>query len=226
MNIAIIPARSGSQRIPGKNIKKFCGEPIIAYSINAAISSKYIENVIVSTDSDKIATIAIKYGALAPFKRPKELSGNLTTTGPVIAHAIDTLEKSGWEIDDVCCLYPCAPLLKHFYIDQAYEEMKDGNHAFAYPVVPYPHPPQRAMKMNENGKMEFIKPDNALTRTQDLEQLFHDAGQLYWGNSNAWTSKKNMYTEGIGIQIKSWETVDIDNEEDWEKAELLKSSMN
>jgi len=225
MNIAIIPARSGSQRIPGKNIKQFCGIPMIAYPIKTAASSKYIEKVIVSTDSDEIASISLKYGALVPFKRPKELSDNITPTLPVIAHAISILIDSGWEIENVCCIYPCTPLLISYHLDHIFEKMLDDDHPFAYPVVSYAHPIQRAMRMYDSGKMEFIYPENELTRTQDLAPLFHDAGQFYWGTAKAWLSKKKMHTEGIGIQINSWEVLDIDNEEDWKKAEILKKLM-
>jgi pseudaminic acid cytidylyltransferase len=222
MNIAIIPARVGSQRIHKKNIKIFRGKPMIAYSIETASKSKNIEKVIVSTDSKEIANIAMEFGALVPFMRGKELSDNMTSTVPVIANAIKMLIELDWEIDNVCCIYPCTPLLKSKSIDNIYELFNSKNEDFAFPVIQYPHPILRALRMLDSGKMEFLFPENELTRTQDLETFYHDAGQFYWGTSNAWLKHKKMHTDGIGVQINPWEAVDIDDKGDWEKAEFLK----
>ncbi len=225
MNIAVIPARGGSQRIPHKNIKLFCGRPMISYAIELALSSKYIDKVFVSTDDDNIAEIAIKYGALVPFLRPENISDHVTPTVPVISHAIKHLENQV-DIDNVCCIYPCSPIIKFDRLDQAYERMIDGKHLFAYPVSLYSHPIQRAMKMNSFGKMEYISSQYELARTQDLDKTFHDTGQFYWGTLEAWTQEKKMHTDGIGIEINSWEYVDIDNEEDWKKAEVMKRVLD
>ena len=224
MNIAVIPARGGSERIPFKNIKQFCGKPMIAYPIETAFSSKYIDKVVVSTDNDEIEKISLEYGAHVPFKRPSELSDNFTPTVPVISHAIKMLSELGWEIDSVCCIYPCTPLLDYRVVEYVYEKFISQDIDYAYPVLHYPHPVQRAMRMSDAGKMEFIYLDYELTRTQDLEETFHDAGQFYWGTADAWSNEKMMHTDGIGVNIKSWEVVDIDTEEDWIKAEMLKNN--
>jgi len=225
VNVAIIPARSGSKRIPGKNIKQFCDKPMIAYPIETATSSKYIEQVIVSTDSEEIANIALEYDALVPFKRPKELSDNFTPTVPVIAHAVNMLIETGLKIENVCCIYPCTPLLKSRDIDDVYEIFISQEKDFVYPVIPYTHPIQRAMRMSDFGEMEFLFPQNELTRTQDLERTYHDAGQFYWGTVEAWLEQKKMHTDGIGVPIESWKVIDIDEEEDWDRAELLKKAL-
>jgi len=219
LNIAVIPARGGSKRIPFKNIKQFCGKPMIAYSIETALSSKEIDKIVISTDSDEIANISKEYGGLVPFKRPQELSDDFTPIVPVISHAINSLTEANWDIDKVCCIFPCTPLLNYRLINHVYKKFISEDVDFAYPVVHYPHPIQRALRMTKTGKMEFIYPKYELTRTQDLEETFHDAGQFYWGKADAWTNDKKMHTQGIGVHIDSWNIVDIDNEEDWTKAE-------
>jgi len=226
MNVAIIPARGGSQRIPRKNIKQFCGRSMISYPIEAAIKSNYIDSVVVSTDDEEIAQISTQFGAQIPFMRPKNISDNITPTVPVISHAITKLLDMGWEIDKACCIYPCTPLLTSHLIDNIFDEMIKGDHMFAYPVILHSHPIQRAMKMKKDGKMDFLNKEHELTRTQDLEPTFYDSGQFYWGQKKAWLNKQKMHTDGIGVQINSWEAVDIDNDEDWEKAEMLIKSIN
>jgi pseudaminic acid cytidylyltransferase len=224
MNVAIIPARIGSKRIPKKNIKLFLGKHMIAYPIETALSSKNIEKVIVSTDSEEIANIAIEFGAKVPFIRPKELSDDFTPTVPVIAHAIRELIDLDWDIDNVCCIYPCTPLLKSKDLDLLHEKMVKGKYPFAYPVVSYSHPIQRALRMRSDGKMSFFYPKHELTRTQDLEESYHDTGQFYWGSKIAWLQNKKMHTDGLGVKISKWGAVDIDNVDDWKFAELLKKT--
>jgi len=225
MNIAIIPARAGSQRIPGKNIKSFCGEPIISYPIKSALSSKYIEKVIVSTDSEEIGKIAEHYGAHVPFIRPKDLSDNFTPTAPVIKHTINHLTEAGWDIYNACCIYPCTPLLGVKELDDVYEIFISQKTAFAYPVVQYPHPIQRALRILDDNRIEFVFPDNELKRTQDFEITYHDAGQFYWGTSSAWIEQKRMHTDGMGVIMTSSNYIDIDDENDWSQAELIKRSI-
>jgi pseudaminic acid cytidylyltransferase len=225
MNIAVIPARGGSQRIPKKNIWPFCGKPMIAYAIETALASKNIEKVIVSTDSEEIANVAEEHGAEIPFLRPENLSDHHTPTAPVIAHAVAELQKSGQAVENACCIYPCTPLLTADCLDDLYEKMLAGDHLFAYPVVLYSHPIQRAMRMSPEGKMSLFQPEHELTRTQDLEPAFHDAGQFYWGKAVAWLSGKKMHTDGIGVQVSSRMVVDIDHVEDIERAELIKKSI-
>lgn len=226
MNIAVIPARGGSQRIPKKNIFEFCGKPMIAYAIEVALASKYIEKVIVSTDIEEISEIAQSYGAEVPFLRPVELSDHHTPTAPVIAHAVQEMQNLGDNVAYACCIYPCSPLLTVDCLDQIYLDMLTGDHLFAYPVVRYSHPIQRAMRMTADGRMSLFHPEHELTRTQDLEPAYHDAGQFYWGSADAWLSGKKMHTDGIGVQISSRLVVDIDDIDDIERAEqLMKSFM-
>lgn len=198
---------------------------MLAYPIETATFSKYIEKVIVSTDSEEIANIALEYGALVPFIRPKDLSDNITPTVPVISHVVKMLVESGWEIDNACCIYPCTPLLKSRDVDDVYEIFISQGKDFAYPVIHYPHPIQRALRILDSGRMEFVFPEHELTKTQDLENTYHDAGQFYWGTAHAWIDQKKMHTDSIGVEMKSWKFVDIDDEDDWYHAELLKKAI-
>ena len=221
--IAVIPARGGSKRIPRKNIKEFNGLPMLAWSITKALDSKLFSSVVVSTDDQEIADIAIKFGAEVPFFRPPELADDITPTVPVVSHAIATLIKRGLNPQYVCCIYPCAPLVLVTDLQEAFSMMKSSNANFVYPVTEYAHPIQRAMRRLPSGKMELYNPEYELTRTQDLEVSYHDSGQFYWGKSNAWLDNKKMHTDGLGMVIPNWRVVDIDNENDWVKAELIHS---
>jgi pseudaminic acid cytidylyltransferase len=221
MKIAVIPARGGSKRIPRKNIKEFSGRPMIAWAITSAIKSKLFDNVIVSTDDEEIADIARKWGAETPFTRPVELSDDITPTVPVIAHAVRFAIESGRDIEYACCIYPCVPFLQENDLVDAFNLMKKNNADFVYPVTEYAHPIQRAMRQLSSGQMQFVNPENELTRTQDLEKTFHDSGQFYWGKSSAWLEQKKMHTDGLGMSIPNWRVVDIDSMDDWKRAEDL-----
>ena len=194
---------------------------MISYPINVAKKSKFVDEVFVSTDSQKIFDIAQSYGANVPFLRPDTLSDDYTPTAPVIMHCLEYLIKEGWHIDNVCCIYPCTPLLNHSIVDMVYEKMINSKELFAYPVVQYPHPIYRSMKMNHSSKMQFVFPQNELKRTQDFEICYHDAGQFYWGTKQAWQSGGKMHTDGIGVEIPKWEIIDIDDQDDWKKAEIF-----
>ena len=224
MKVAIIPARGGSKRIPRKNIKEFNGRPIIAWSILAAQESGLFDHIIVSTDDSEIRMIAEKYGATVPFIRPSDISDDHTPTVPVISHAVKEIEKLYQNIEYACCIYPCSPLLLASDMVEAFNMLESTGADFVYSVVEYPHPIFRSMRQSENGKMEFIYPEYELTRTQDLERVFHDAGQFYWGRVDAWRELKKMHTDGLGIEIPSYRVVDIDTEDDWKRAELLSQS--
>ena len=226
MNIAVIPARGGSKRIPGKNIKSFSGQPMIIWAIETAKSSNLFDHIIVSTDDEEIATIARTWGAEVPFMRPSDLADDFTATVPVIAHAAKTCISYGWEVDYICCIYPCAPLLQLDDLVSAFDLLKAENVDFAYPVTEYAHPIQRAMRRLNNGKMQFIDPKNALARTQDLEKTYHDAGQFYWGKTSAWLEHKMMHTDGLGMPIPHWKVVDIDTTDDWKRAEILFKTLH
>lgn len=219
--IAVVIARSGSKRIPGKNIKIFNGLPIIAWTINAAKKSDLFDHILVSTDSDQIAAIAEKLGAEVPFIRPAALSDDLTGTVPVMAHAVDFCQENGWYADYFCCLYPCAPFIQVEDLNKALHIAIINSSDFVYPVTDYPHPAQRAMRMLKNGKMEFFNAECEMVRTQDLERSYHDAGQFYWGKSQAWLDGLRMHTDGLGMAIPHWRVVDIDNADDWQRAEII-----
>ena len=226
MKIAVIPARGGSKRIPRKNIKEFSGRPMIAWAITSAIKSKLFDNVIVSTDDEEIADIARKWGAETPFTRPVELSDDITPTVPVIAHAVRFAIESGRDIEFLCVIYPCVPFLQENDLVDAFNLMKKNNADFVYPVTEYAHPIQRAMRQLSSGQMQFVNPENELTRTQDLEKTFHDSGQFYWGKSSAWLEQKKMHTDGLGMSIPNWRVVDIDTMDDWKRAEDLYKMRN
>ena len=220
MNLAVIPARGGSKRIPRKNIKNFNGKPMISWSIELAFQSKVFDNVIVSTDDNEIKEIAIKNGAEVPFLRPRNLSDDHTPTASVIKHAITELEQLGFTYKNVCCIYPCAPFIKSYDLKKSLQILDKG-FDYVYPIIEYAHPIQRAMQKNSEGVMEFIQPSFELTRTQDLDKTFHDAGQFYWGKSFSWLSDKRMHSEGYGFEVPHWRFVDIDSPDDWVRAELM-----
>jgi pseudaminic acid cytidylyltransferase len=221
MKIAIIPARGGSKRIPGKNSKLFCGKPMIAWAIGYALESKMFDKVIVSTDDNLIAEVARSAGAETPFIRPDNLADDLTPTVPVIAHAIETCQAMGWAIEYACCIYPCVPFLRTSDLVNAFTLMQEKDANFAYPITDYAHPIQRAMRRLTTGQMQLFQPEYELTRTQDLEKSYHDTGQFYWGKAGAWTSRLKMHTSGVGMPVPNWRVVDIDNADDWKRAELL-----
>jgi len=220
MNIAIIPARGGSKRIPGKNIKEFCGILMIAWAVNAAKKSKLFDHIIVSTDNEETSNIAKILDIEVPFIRPAELADDMTPTISVVAHAISCLSLT-WNIDYVCCIYPCAPLLQSDDLINALHLIKTKSSKFVYPVTEYPHPIQRAMRKSLNGLMEFYTPESELKRTQDFETAYHDAGQFYWAKPSAWLEQKNMHSKGFGMVIPNWKVVDIDTIEDWQRAEIV-----
>jgi pseudaminic acid cytidylyltransferase len=221
MDIAVIPARSGSKRIPRKNIKEFCGRPMIAWAISAAIDSNLFEKIIVSTDDAEIAEVAREYGAETPFVRPVELSDDYVGTVPVVAHAINEIIKNDFVSENVCCIYPCTPFLQPIDLIESHSLLRTSDTDFVYPVVEYMHPTYRAMLRTSNGEMQFVFPECELKRTQDLELTYHDAGQFYWGKADAWLANKRMHTAGIGMVFPSWKFVDIDTEDDWYRAELI-----
>jgi len=226
MNIAIIPARGGSKRIPRKNIKDFCGRPMIAWAITVAIESNLFEHIVVSTDDEEIASLARFWGAEVPFVRPADLADDLAPTAPVIAHAIKSCTDLGWVVDCVCCIYPCVPFLQIEDLTKALNMIREQDVEFSYPVTEYSHPVQRAMRRLSNGKMQFLNPEYELTRTQDLEKTYHDAGQFYWGKAAAWIKNNKIHSSGMGILIPSWSVVDIDSKDDWRRAELMFKIIN
>ena len=225
MNIAIIPARGGSKRIPKKNIKEFFGKPMIAWAIEAAKRSGKFDHVIVSSDNAEIIEISNLWGATTPFMRPDNLADDLTPTVPVIAHAVEECQRLGWSVNYACCIYPGVPFLEADDLIKAYDLINNTKVDFVYPVTEYSHPTQRAMRQLPSGQMEFMNPSSEMTRTQDLEATFHDAGQFYWGKASAWLDQKKMHSDGVGMVIPNWRVVDIDNFDDWKRAELLSAIL-
>jgi pseudaminic acid cytidylyltransferase len=222
MKIAVIPARGGSKRIPRKNILPFAGKPMIAYAIEAARESNIFDHIIVSTDDMEIAAIAREYGAETPFMRPAELADDHTPTVPVIAHAIRGCLDLGWDAGHVCCIYPAVPLIESADIIEALEILEaQGRDGYAFPVAPFPSAVQRALRRNASGSVEPIDPSHVLTRTQDLEAAYYDAGQFYWGTAKAWLEGLPVHSKGLSIILPEWRVVDIDTHEDWQRAELM-----
>ena len=226
MKIAIIPARGGSKRIPGKNSKIFCGKPMITWAIGHALESNMFAKVIVSTEDESIAQLALSTGAEVPFMRPLNLADDFTPTVPVIAHALGFCDAIGWDIEYACCIYPCAPFLQPADLVDAFALMQEKDAHFVYPVTEYAHPAHRAMRRLPTGQMQLFQPEHELTRTQDLAKSYHDTGQFYWGKAIAWKAQMKMHTAGVGMVVPSWRVVDIDSEEDWTRAELLYEVVN
>jgi pseudaminic acid cytidylyltransferase len=220
VSFAIIPARGGSQRIKKKNIKKFYYKPILYWTIKALKQSKLFSKIILTTDDTKIAKIASQLGVDYIVIRPANLADNYTPAKPVIEHAIRVLNKK-FKINYVCCVYPCNPFLNSLDLKKSFQILKKNKKNFVFPITEYAHPIQRAFKLGKKNKLIFFKKKNELTRTQDLVKSYHDAGQFYWGSISNWLSKKKIHSNGIGMQTPKWRSVDIDNLEDWKKAELL-----
>lgn len=231
-SIAIIPARGGSKRIPKKNIKSFVGKPIIEYSISAAISSGIFDEVMVSTDSQEIADIAIAAGAKVPFLRSSNNSDDYASTLDVIDEVLRKYkEELSQEFEFGCCIYPTAPFVFFDDLSKGYQLMIEKGFDTVFPVVPYSFPPQRSIKVDESGKLSLVYPQHLEARSQDLETIYHDLGQYYWFKSEPLIRKGKLWTDNSGVIIKSeLEGQDIDNETDWKLAEmkfsLLKESAN
>ncbi len=222
MRIAVIPARGGSKRIPRKNIRIFGGKPMIAYAIAAARESGLFEHVIVSTDDFEIARISLSLGAAVPFMRPTGLAGDYIPTVPVIAHAIRECQASGCAPTEVCCIYPGVPLIDITDLVATEGLLQQRIEAeYAFPVVQFPAPIQRALRRLPDGSVTPFDANQVNTRTQDLEPVYHDAGQFYWGRVSAWLSGVSIHTNSVTILLPSWRVVDIDSEDDWRRAELL-----
>jgi pseudaminic acid cytidylyltransferase len=222
MNIAIIPARGGSKRIPGKNIKLFAGKPIIAYSIEAAKKSQIFDRIIVSTDSDEIAQVAIDNGAEIPFLRPKELSEDHTPTAPVIAHAIQWFKDRGDFPEFACCIYATAPFVMPEFIKKGYEIIVKYNVASAFSVTTFAFPIHRALRITDKGTLAMFWPEYEMTRSQDLPDAYHDAGQFYWLKVDPLLQSGKIYTsDAMPVILPRYLVQDIDTPEDWITAERM-----
>lgn len=222
MRLCVIPARGGSKRIPRKNIKEFFGKPMIAWSIEAAKKSECFDRIIVSTDDEEIATVSQKYGADVPFLRPKCLADDYAGTTPVIAHAIKWQNEHGEETSEACCLYATAPFVHVGDLQKGLALLVETKSDYAFSVTSYSFPIQRAVRITKDNRVEMFQPEYFNSRSQDLEQAWHDAGQFYWGRSESWLSEKKIFSEfSIPIQIPRYRVQDIDTQEDWDRAVLL-----
>ena len=220
--LAIIPARGGSKRIPKKNIKEFLGKPIIAYSIEAALKSGVFDEVMVSTDSEEIQAVALKFGAKVPFLRSAKASDDFATTFDVIEEVLIQYEMSGQSFDYACCIYATAPFVSSKRLSKAYSDLIKNDFDSVFPAIAFGFPIQRSLRIvNDANKMELVYPEHELSRSQDFETIYHDAGQFYWMTVKPILSKKKLWTDNTGIQlISELEGQDIDTEIDWKLAEL------
>ncbi|EWH00303.1 pseudaminic acid cytidylyltransferase [Halomonas sp. BC04] len=226
MNVAIIPARGGSKRIPHKNIKLFCGKPIIAWSIEAARASGCFDRIMVSTDDREIADVAREEGAEVPFMRPAELSNDHTGTMPVIAHAVQWLRDQGSLPDQVCCLHATAPFVQPGDLCRGRRALLDTGADFAFSVTNYVFPIQRAIRITPEGRVSMFQPEYFATRSQDLEDAWHDAGQFYWGRADAWCEGAILFSDAaVPVFLPTYRVQDIDTLEDWQRAEWLFRAM-
>ncbi|MFU8781256.1 MAG: pseudaminic acid cytidylyltransferase [Kiritimatiellia bacterium] len=222
MNICVIPARGGSKRIPQKNIKPFCGKPMMAWSIEAALQSNCFKQVIVSTDDMEIAEVARQYGAAVPFMRPARLSDDHTGTIPVIRHAIEWLRDQGIEVQQVCCLYATAPFVSVEDLRRGRDLLEAEGVDYAFSVTSYAFPIQRALRITASGRIEMFQPEHFSSRSQDLEEAYHDAGQFYWGRADAWVEEKVIFGhDSVPVLLPRYRVQDIDTLEDWIRAEWL-----
>lgn len=220
--IAIIPARGGSKRIPKKNIRLFRGKPIIQWVIDTAKSCRCFDAVLVSTDDEEIASLAEKAGAWVPFIRPVELSDDHTPTVPVIAHALQSLGRDGDSFTAACCIYPTAVFASEDVLLRGLNLLEAGGCSYVMSVTPYAHPIERALRIAMNGELTMEAPAHLATRSQDLQPALHDAGQFYWGNTLAWLAQEPLLSGRTkAITLLNSESHDIDNETDWQIAELI-----
>jgi len=222
MNVAVIPARGGSKRIPGKNIKPFCGRPMIGWPLEVALKSGLFRRVIVSTDSQEIAATAREWGAEVPFLRPAALADDFTPTADVLAHALEWLREQGESYQRCCLIYPTAVFATVRDLAAGLELLRESGAGAVIPVAAFPAPIQRAFVMNEAGRLSMLWPEHELTRTNDLPESYHDAGQFYWLDCDRFLKGRKIYTDdAVGLVLPRYRVVDIDTPEDWQVAEHL-----
>ena len=222
MRLCVIPARGGSKRIPRKNIKEFCGKPMIAWSIRAAISSECFDRIIVSTDDEEIADISRTYGADVPFIRSAGLSDDQTVLQSVIVDAIERHNHDGKSATEVCCIYATAPMIQAADIKKGLDVLMASRADYAISVTSYAFPIQRAIWITDQQRVQMFQPEHLNSRSQDLKEAWHDAGQFVWGNASAWLSGKTaMGTAAAPVVLPRYRVQDIDSWEDWQHAEAL-----
>lgn len=222
MRVALITARGGSKRIPGKNVKLFHGKPIISYPIAAAQSAGCFDKVIVSTDSEEIAGIARDFGAEIPFRRPDDISDDFATTMDVIEHAIDFYLDQDVTLEAICCIYPTAPFVTGDDLRIGYELFAKNEAMYSFSATTFPFPIQRGFYLDDDGRVNMFQPEHLLTRSQDLPEAYHDAGQFYWCRPKAIKDRLPFFApHSVPVVMKRWRVQDIDTMEDWLFAEKL-----
>jgi pseudaminic acid cytidylyltransferase len=223
MIAAIIPARGGSKRIPRKNVREFCGRPMIAWSIQAARKSGLFQRIIVSTDDREVSEVARQAGAEVPFIRPAELADDHTPTLPVIRHAVRWLEDHGEVVEAACCIYATAPFLRTEKLHNGLEVLHQfPGTDFVFAVTNFGFPIFRALRLDAGGRVAMFWPEHEKSRSQDLPEAFHDAGQFYWGTGVAWQKCAGLFSSrSRGLALPRTQVVDIDTEEDWRLAERI-----
>jgi len=222
--LCIIPARGGSKRIPRKNIRDFCGKPMLQRSIELAFESQCFSHIVVTTEDSEIAELALKHGALVPFTRPSDLANDFASTRAVIRHAIKASVRSFPQLErsdlPVCCLYATAPFASCASLRAGLEELEEAE--FVIPITSFPYPIQRALACSREGFLSMFNPEQYLSRSQDLDDAWHDVGQFYWARSKNWLGDKQPFEMTTrAVVIPRWQAQDIDTPEDWEHAEAL-----
>lgn len=220
-NLCIIPARGGSKRIPRKNIKDFLGKPIIAYSISTALKSNLFDEVMVSTDDTEIAEAAIQHGAKVPFLRSELTANDYASTVEVLLEVINNYTLEGIVFDNACCLYPTAPLVKSTHLHKGYELLGSEKVDSVFPITTFSYPIWRGLRFDKENKIKMVWPEHLNSRSQDLEEIFHDAGQWYWFTIDRLLRNKKLFTENSSaLVLEPMEVQDIDTIHDWKIAEL------
>ena len=222
MRIAVIPARGGSKRIPRKNIKPFCGKPMISWPIETAKKSGLFDHILVSTDDHEIAEAAISYGAEVPFMRPAKLADDYAGTIEVIGHAVAWIQAQLWPLEAVCCIYATASLVQQEDLKRGWKALDSGDWSYAFSVTEYASPIFRSFKERPEGGLEMFFPEKLEMRSQDLPVALHDAAQFYWGRPEAWVKKLQIFGKhSYPVKIPTWRVQDVDTPEDWRRAEFL-----
>jgi N-acylneuraminate cytidylyltransferase len=222
LRVAVIPARGGSKRIPRKNIKEFCGKPMIAWSIETARDSGVFDRIIVSTDDEEIAHVAVQCGAETPFRRPAALSDDYADTVEVVAHATQWLLDHGCSISAVCCIYATAAFLQKNDLARGLQVLENGDWAYVFSATDYASSIFRAFRNFDAGGIEMFFPEHYDKRSQDLPRAFHDAAQFYWGRPESWIDRRWLFDRHSSVvTVPRWRVQDIDTEDDWDRAELM-----
>jgi N-acylneuraminate cytidylyltransferase len=217
-----MPARGGSRRIPRKNVRSFCGRPMLAWALDTALQSGLFAHVVVSTDDAEIRDAARGLGAEVPFERPAALADDHATTVAVVGHAVRWALDAGWPLEAVCCIYPTAPFLEAGDLRRGLDALESGDWAFAIAATPFRAPIFRAFRQQPDGGLEMFFPEHFDTRSQDLPVALHDAAQFYWGRPSAWIDGGRIFDRrSTSVVIPHWRVQDIDDQDDWVRAELL-----